>query len=567
MKQLDTYYRALLNFREATTQNRECTAFRKAVSEANADTDSIKIIRTICTVEEDWLDEIEKGLVFVDKAIKEDRQFIYSNGEVEPIEKVKNVSTESVKHLARHSNLITRMPAEGDDIIPDKLYSVERLNDYAVYENRFLYMLLCYVRDFVSIRYSKIMELSNKYDGTLNLDKQVVSAKQTLTYRVSLHDERRDDKYLREHNPAKPSIDRMDLILKTIIAFMATPLMEYAAKAPMLKPPITKTNVLKMDNNFKGAVALYDYIIAYDKPGYTTEERVINLSPFDATLADELSEGCALLSFLTYEHGLDLKNTLKNRYDAAEQQRRTQELTQRAEQLELLKQKLSRSEISAEEYILALEKQIKLMQADQAKIEPMRKEIFKLKEHEEELNVQISELYLNMKKLNDELDEIDLRHAKEMAALKEEYQEKIYDLMTQHEQEMRDLQQAYDAKIKDLHEEILKTREDWNAEVAEYRKKLDESEQKYHVLQIEYQALEERKLLCEAQIKALRIENGSLSGQDEFAHKDGFDQLEKEFSIFERFYKEQWKQAKKKIRKKTLTLENLRGQNRQENQP
>jgi hypothetical protein len=273
------------------------------------------------------------------------------------------------------------------------------------------------------------------------------------------------------------------------------------------------------------------------------------------------------LSFLTYEHGLDLKNTLKNRYDAAEQQRRTQELTQRAEQLELLKQKLSRSEISAEEYILALEKQIKLMQADQAKIEPMRKEIFELKEHEEELNVQISELYLNMKKLNDELDEIDLRHAKEMAALKEEYQEKIYDLMTQHEQEMRDLQQAYDAKIKDLHEEILKTHEDWNAEVAEYRKKLDESEQKYHVLQIEYQALEERKLLCEAQIKALRIENGSLSGQDEFADKDGFDQLEKEFSIFERFYKEQWKQAKKKIRKKTLTLENLRGQNRQENQP
>ena len=124
------------------------------------------------------------------------------------------------------------------------------------------------------------------------------------------------------------------------------------------------------------------------------------------------AEGCALLSFLTYEHGLDLKNTLKNRYDAAEQQRRTQELTQRAEQLELLKQKLSRSEISAEEHILALEKQIKLMQADQAKIEPMRKEIFELKEHEEELNVQISELYLNMKKLNNELDEIDLRHAK-----------------------------------------------------------------------------------------------------------------------------------------------------------
>ena len=567
MKQLDTYYRALLNFREATTQNRECTAFRKAVSEANADTDSIKIIRTICTVEEDWLDEIEKGLVFVDKAIKEDRQFIYSNGEVEPIEKVKNVSTESVKHLARHSNLITRMPAEGHDIIPDKLYSVERLNDYTVYENRFLYMLLCYVRDFVSIRYSKIMELSNKYDGTLYLDKQITTAKQTLSYRVSLHDERRDDKYLREHNPAKPSIDRMDLILKTIIAFMATPLMEYASKAPMLKPPMTKTNVLKMDNNFKGAVALYDYIIAYDKDGYTKEERIIDLSPFDQALSDELSEGCALLSFLTYEYGLDLKNTLKNRYEVEEQKRRAQEIEQRAEQLEQLKQKLARSEISAEEYIVALEKQVKLMQTDQARIEPMRKEIFELKQHEEELNLQIAELCLNVKKLNEELDEIGLRHAKEMAALKDEYQERIYGIMTQHEQEMRELQQAYDAKIQELHEEIHQIQDKWNQEVAEYRRKLEDSEAKYDALHLLYKTLEEKKAVCEAQIKALRIENGSLNNQEEYVEKDGFDQLEKEFEIFERFYKEQWKQVKKKIRKKTLTLENLRGQKGQETQP
>ena len=566
MKQLDTYYRALLNFREATTQNRECTAFRKAVSDANAESDQITIVRTICTVEEDWLDEIEKGLVFVDKAIKEDRQFIYSNGEVEPIEKVKNVSKESVKHLARHSNLFTRMP-EDEDIIPDKLYSVERLNDYAVYENRFLYMLLCYVRDFVSIRYSKILELSNKYDGTLCLDKQVVSAKQTLSYRVTLHDERRDDKYLREHNPAKTSIDRMDLILKTVIAFMATPLMEYAAKAPMLKPPITKTNVLKMDNNFKGAVALYDYIIAYDKDGYTTEERVINLAPFDSTLSDELSEGCALLSFLTYEYGLDIKNTLKNRHEIAEQQRRTQELEQRAEQLAQLKQKLSRAEISAEEYILALEKQVKLLQNDQARIEPMRQEIFELKQHEEELNVQISELYLTIKKLNDELDEIDQRHASEIEALKQEYQERIYANMLQHEQEMRELQQAYDAKIQELHAQMQELKEQWNREVAEYRQKLQECDDKYLALQDEYQKLEEQKALCEAQIKALRIENGSLSAQEEFAEKAGFDELEKEFTIFERFYKEQWKAAKKKIRKKTLTLENLRGQKGQDNQP
>ena len=110
-------------------------------------------------------------------------------------------------------------------------------------------------------------------------------------------------------------------------------------------------------------------------------------------------------------------------------------------------------------------------------------------------------------------------------------------------------------------------KEQWNREVAEYRQKLQECDDKYLALQDEYQKLEEQKALCEAQIKALRIENGSLSAQEEFAEKAGFDELEKEFTIFERFYKEQWKAAKKKIRKKTLTLENLRGQKGQDNQP
>ena len=275
MSDLDVYYRALRGYRAHTQENRECTAFRRAFAQADPDNDQVLVTRNICIIDEDWIDEIEKGLVFVEKAIKEERQFIYSNGEVIEIEKVKHVSKDSVQHLAKHSNLITREP-EGEDLIPDKLYSVERLNDYAVYENRFLYMLLCYLRDFVTLRYNKILDLSNKYDGALRINKDISLPRQKVTVSLDLHEERKDDSYLREHNSAKGVIDRIDLILKTVLAFLATPLMEITGKAPMLKPPITKTNVLKMDNNFKGAVALYDYIIAYDKPGYTIEKRRFN---------------------------------------------------------------------------------------------------------------------------------------------------------------------------------------------------------------------------------------------------------------------------------------------------
>ena len=187
MDHLDVYYRALREYRVFTRDSRECKAHRRAISQANTENDKIVITRNICIVDEDWIIAIEKGLVFVEKAIKEERQFIYSNGEVVPIEKVKHVSKDSVQHLAKHSNLITKEQT-GEDIIPDQIYSVERLNDYAVYENRFLYMLLCYLRDFITIRYDKILELSNKYDGLLRVDKEIVLPKQRITYSVNLHD-------------------------------------------------------------------------------------------------------------------------------------------------------------------------------------------------------------------------------------------------------------------------------------------------------------------------------------------------------------------------------------------
>ena len=142
MNSTDARYRAWLAYRKLTAEQRECRRDALALAEAEGG-DALTVTRVECTVDEAWIRAIEAGLVHIEKAIREDRQFIYSNGEVIPIEKVKHVSKDSVEHLARHAELITREP-EGEDIIPDKLYTVERLSDYAVYENRFLYMLLCY---------------------------------------------------------------------------------------------------------------------------------------------------------------------------------------------------------------------------------------------------------------------------------------------------------------------------------------------------------------------------------------------------------------------------------------
>lgn len=563
MDQLDVYYRALLDYKNAIKANKDCLKLNNAFLSADADSDKLVITRAFCTIDEEWVTEIEKGLVFIEKAIKEDRQFILSQGEVIPIEKVKSVSKESVQHLAKHSDLISEYE-EGEDIIPDKLYTVERLNDYTVYENRFLYMLLCYLRDFVSLRYTKIVEATNKYDAELTLDKHFLIGKQTINYSVKLRDIRQDDEYLKAHNEAKEVIDRIMLILKAVLSFLSTPLMEYQAKVPMIKPPITKTNVLKMNNNFKGAVALYDYIISYDKQGYTIENQVTTVAPFSSEMAEEFAQAGGMLTFLSYEYGLGLKQDLKFSYEREEERRKDALVQKVKEQVASLNKRLQKAEISPEEYILKLEEQIKVLEKQCERMEMLRKEVDRLKVNENKLLADMKIAYLDISKLKSEilakeyekiqaLDEAQQECSQKMAALTDALNAEKLEATAKLIEEINQLQ----SKIGDLIE-INRSESD------EMQKTLNMKTEEYNALMFEFEKTREEKRFAEARLKSYRFKNHDMTDTDDYTDKDSFDELENELEVFIKFYKKEWTRTKRRIRKDLLNIKNIRKQNEHE---
>lgn len=567
MNQLDVYYRALLEYRALTQKDRDTERLARAISEANTDSDKITVTRRLCQIDNEWVTEIEKGLVFVEKAIREERQFIYSNGEVVPIEKVKSVSKESVVHLAKHSELITRIH-DSDDVVPDKIYTVERLNDYTVYENRFLYMLLCYLRDFVTLRYNKILDATNKYEGRLDMDKEVVLGKQTLKYKVSLEEIKKDDKYLREHNEAKAIIDRMDLILKTVVALLSTPLMEYQSKVAMLRPPITKTNVLRMDNDFKGAVALYDFIVSYDKPGYTITEEVKEIGPFPEELGSEMAEAGAMMSFLTYEYGLGIKADLKKEYLEEEERRRVAAIQQQFEKIDSVKRKLLRAEVSPEEYILEIEKQLRALKKMNETIEPLQREVEELKDTKEKLTLQIAELNEEIKNLNDRIFQMGQDHIREIDELHKSYGERINDIMQRHQKEVAEMRDTYAKEIDSLRLRIRAIEDEYNGKIAtmkaEYEEQISALRDTIRGLNVEiqtltnsYNVLNEQKILCDARIHAYMSQNGEFAADHVFTDKENFAALEREYQIFNKLFGDEWKKAKKQIRKELLSINNL----------
>lgn len=584
MNHLDTYYRALVDYRKNTTESTQCSTERRTVAKANATQDAITVTAKSCLIKTDWVEAIEAGLVHVDKAIREERQFIRSNGEVIDIEKVKHVSKDSVVHLSQHSNLITRYE-EGEDIIPDRLYTVEKLSDFAVYENRFLYMMLCYLRDFVTVRYNKITEYEYTYKAALSLEKSVSLPKRELKLSLSLDEERKDDPYLRERSTSRDIINRIRDVLELSHALLATPLMQEVAKAPMLKPPVTKTNVLRMNHNFRGALALYEYVTAYEGDGFTVTEQTRTITPFRLDTADEMSEVALLASFLTYEYGLDIKESLKLAYQEEEEKRRQDAIRRHAEKLASLRRRIRESGESPEEYMLLLEKQNRALERDREKlaaaeqqITQMQNNIAALEEAKRSLNARLATsertLQETLVRHEAEVEAMREKHAAACEALTEAHRAETEALLTAHREQTEALTAAHTAALLQKDEAYRALGEAFDAErrttseahvarLAEaegaWRTRLDALHAEKATVEAARAQLSEAlaresaaKDLMSGRFMALSVSSGGEALREDYTDKASFAELERQYEAFGRFFKEEWKKAKASIRKSTF---------------
>ena len=540
MTQTDLYFRAYLDYKTALQKDRETSTLRAALVQAEQ-AEHIASVRAVCEIENDWVDAVERGLIYIGRSIDEERQFILSQGEVQPIEKIKRVSKESVEHLARHSNLIMHEQKSADDIVPDKLYTVERLSNYAVYENRFLFMLLNMVKDFVSVRYNAIVRLTNTYHGKLSLDKAVSLGKHRLRYRLELDDEREDDPVMRANNNVRETLERMEIILRTVHYYLNTPLMTEVAKADKLKPPITKTNPLRMDKNLKETVVLYEFLMAYEKDGYTITQEEQLLDPRKGDVADELVHPALLAAFLTYESTLALKDELLRRYQEEEARRRAEELREVEAQLSSIRDRM-RETGWTERYIALLEKKNSLLERENERVAALRSRMEELEGLNNALHEQIAAHAA-------ELECIGEAHAREISdyqARLDEQRQKLAEEMTERANERSRLEEQRRA-------ELAKLREETDALLAERDGRYLEKSREAEDLTERLARLAKQKALNDARLNGLRQQYGLLSPMDDFfSSEEAFTELEDELEALYELVRGEWKNAKEILRRNFL---------------
>ena len=512
---LDLQHRGYTAYLRETTDTDACRQWLGRVLGARASEEKIDTVFLDCRVITDWVEQIEKALPYVEKAVRESRQFILRQGQTVPVEKVKRVSRASVEHLSRHSELITTVPEPGGELRPDKLHMTENVGTYAVYENRFLYMLLRELQDFISYRYRKIREITESFSAELELSREVSDGQRSIRYHLTYQETDQTPEDLVSPQTRR-AISRIGAIQQEVDRLLKTQLMAEVSAAPLLRPPITRTNVLLHNPNFVAAFELYSFLTEYGSDGFQPIERQRTEEDTLTQTGQEIATLVSLTSYLSHRWS-GLLEALEERFDAEQALRREQEEQEQKARLAQLKARAGESPEAALSYMLELEQRNETLETYFDQIEAAKA------------------LHLESQAQLDQALQTQAKLQAEIALLEGSLLEKDR-LIRQSEQNQEH-----------LHLTIRQLQEQENARLDTLRRDYDlELQQQKQLFLQEYEALAE----------SLRVENArhhAREGADTaLSSREAFAELEAEYAAFRRFYKKQWQAAKRQIRHKHL---------------
>ncbi len=518
---LVSLYAERLKFYNGIQNNKQHIKERDALAKALCSSSILEGTRKWCVIDSDWVDLIEQGLDFIKKAIDEDRQFISQEGNVVPVERARRASKESAEHLARHSELMPEEQRDGN-IIPEKIFVKENLINYAVYENRFLYMALCYLRDFVDIRYSAISAVNNTYYASFECDSSVTLKNKKLTYKLTFNEQRSADDF--GENGSLRTLERIVQIRYALSSFLNTELMRELSKAPMLHPPVTRTNILKMDKNFSRVYALYTEIAAYSKKGYEVFESKVTRKPLLEKMSKDVAELVLLHSLAAYVDVSDLDSTLTAQSEILEAQRQS-------EFVNALKDRLSQSlgdgYISAlEGYVTALEGERKIYLSFKQECERLAQRNLMLEKENSECDAKLSVAEERYKSLEDECE-------RKLEVQRAELEARVHESVLEITAQRQDNERAMSLEIQELRQKV-----------SELEKTLSEQN-------LSCKKLEEHLTLTQAQLHSAQERLG-VADKSAYTAEQAFTELEKEKKAYDSFFNTAWNEAKRQIRKDVL---------------
>jgi hypothetical protein len=400
-------------------------------------------------IDMDWVIAIEETLPYIQKAIDEQRRFIKQAENVVRIKKAK------------------------------KILTVEREEGFAIYENRVLLTLIHKALMFVDDKYSKMKDVPNDSYNNITMNRHLELNQQKLDFSVNYvnenHESLAEDLDV-EDIESLSDFDRIRRIRQGLNECLATPLMKEIAKEPQVKPPLTQTNLLKENPNFKKAVELWSFLDTYKKQGFELVGEEYN-----GKMTDENKEDVYLA--MEFQHFMmsittnpALRKMLQEKYEeenalAKEEADRPEKVKEmvleaqteavRKEEIEKLTAEITELKQKIAEQKQKIEEQANIIKTQEGKIAALENERESHAKQVEQMNADFAEKtriaeenFANrLSAKQKEFDDAQTAHNEYVTKLNTDNANKIAELNTNHSNEVAQLKSDYENRIDTINKE------------------------------------------------------------------------------------------------------------------
>ena len=260
-----------------------------------------KTVRETKIFDGNFLDVVIGAYPSLLKICRDPKKTLAYMQEVVAMEKAKKVDSESIRHLASHTQYI-RDINEQNEVIPSKILSTYAEDNIDIYENRFIKSLINRVIVFLDTRLKLMDENLEsisadeiRYKNNIKLSHRKID----LEMNIKISNE-----ILDETQKARELFDKTKNALDKYRALKGTGLYQAVAKLKDVVPPIMKTNIILHNPDFKIAYNLWLYIDRTTEVGYNVQSDEKTNDDDDVILNDFNHIGVFLINDLMHQRGI-----------------------------------------------------------------------------------------------------------------------------------------------------------------------------------------------------------------------------------------------------------------------
>lgn len=449
MVDFSKYYRSYKYMQDMLKSDFTHNYIEEALKDGDEGKDSIFGKTNEKVIDMDWVIAIEETLPYIQKAIEEQRRFIKQAENVVRIKKAK------------------------------KILTVEREEGFAIYENRVLLTLIHKALIFVDDKYSKMKDVPNDSYNNITMNRHLELNQQKLDFSVNYVNEKHEslaEDLDVEDIESLSDFDRIRRIRQGLNECLATPLMKEISKEPQVKPPLTQTNLLKENPNFKKAVELWSFLDTYKKQGFELVGEEYN-----GKMTDENKEDVYLA--MEFQHFMmsittnpALRKMLQEKYEEenalakeeADRPEKVKEMVLDAqteavckEEIEKLTAEITELKQKIAEQKQKIEEQANIIKTQEGKIAALENERESHAKQVEQMNADFAEKtriaeenFANrLSAKQKEFDDAQTAHNEYVTKLNTDNANKIAELNTNHSNEVAQLKSDYENRIDTINKE------------------------------------------------------------------------------------------------------------------